>query len=67
MVVELETLLPSQARIMKYGSMDKFLSNKLEANICIKNSCLATMMGFMSASPTSVGVLDTGVSRSTCS
>jgi hypothetical protein len=38
MVVELQTLLPSQARIMKYGSMDKFLSNKLEANICLKES-----------------------------
>jgi hypothetical protein len=36
MVVELETLLASQARIMKYRLMDKFLSIELEANICLK-------------------------------
>jgi hypothetical protein len=35
-VVELETLLASQARIMKYGLMDKFLSIELEENICLK-------------------------------
>jgi hypothetical protein len=36
MVVELETLLASQARIMKYRLMDKFLLIELEANICLK-------------------------------
>jgi hypothetical protein len=36
MVVELEVLLASQARIMKYGLMDKFLSIELEENICSK-------------------------------
>jgi hypothetical protein len=36
MVVELEALLASQAKIMKYGSMDKFLSIELEANIYLK-------------------------------
>jgi hypothetical protein len=36
MVVELETLLASQARIMKYGLMDVFLSIKLEENIYFK-------------------------------
>jgi hypothetical protein len=36
MVVELEALLASQARIMKYGLMDKFLSIELEENICFK-------------------------------
>jgi hypothetical protein len=30
MVVELEALLASQARIMKYGLMEKFLSIELE-------------------------------------
>jgi hypothetical protein len=38
MVVELEPLMALQAKIMKYGSMDKFLSNELEANICLKES-----------------------------
>jgi hypothetical protein len=51
MVVELEALLASQAIIMKYGSMDKFLSIELEENICLKG-CTATMILFMSASPT---------------
>jgi cytochrome c1 len=36
MVVELEVLLASQARIMKYRLMDKFLSIELEENICFK-------------------------------
>jgi hypothetical protein len=36
MVVELEALLTSQARIMKYGLMDKFLSIDLEENIFLK-------------------------------
>jgi hypothetical protein len=36
MVVELEAFLASQARIMKYGLMDKFLSIELEENICFK-------------------------------
>jgi hypothetical protein len=36
MVVELEALLASQARIMKYGLIDKFLSIELEENICFK-------------------------------
>jgi hypothetical protein len=36
MVVELEALLASQAKIMKYGLMDKFLSIELEENICFK-------------------------------
>jgi hypothetical protein len=36
MVIELETLLASQARIMKYGLMDKFFSIDLEENICLK-------------------------------
>jgi hypothetical protein len=51
MVVELETLLALQARIMKHEYLDKFLSVELEANICLK-SHTAAMMGFMSASPT---------------
>jgi hypothetical protein len=51
MVVELEALLASQAIVMKYGSMDKFLSIELEENICLKGHT-ATMIGFMSASPT---------------
>jgi hypothetical protein len=51
MVVELETLLASQAKIMKYGLMDKFLSIELEANICLKSHTVI-MMGFMSASQT---------------
>jgi hypothetical protein len=51
MVVELEALLASQARIMKYRLMDKFLSIELEANICLKR-CTTTMIGFMGASPT---------------
>jgi hypothetical protein len=33
MIVELETLFASQAKIMKYGSMQKFLSIELEENI----------------------------------
>jgi hypothetical protein len=37
MVVELEMLFASQARIMKYGLMDKFLSIELEANTCLKS------------------------------
>jgi hypothetical protein len=36
MVVELEAFLASQARIMKYGLMDKFLSIELEENISFK-------------------------------
>jgi hypothetical protein len=36
MVVELEALLASQARIMKYGLIYKFLSIDLEENICFK-------------------------------
>jgi hypothetical protein len=36
MVVELEALFASQARIMKYGLIDKFLSIELEENICFK-------------------------------
>jgi hypothetical protein len=36
MVVELETLLASQARILKYGLMDEFLSIELEENISFK-------------------------------
>jgi hypothetical protein len=36
MVVELETLLASHARIMKYKPMDKFLSIELEENICLR-------------------------------
>jgi hypothetical protein len=36
MVVELEALLASQAKIMKYGLMDNFLSTELEENICFK-------------------------------
>jgi hypothetical protein len=51
MVVELEVLLALQARIMKYGLMDKFLSIELEENISLKGH-MATMIGFMSASPT---------------
>jgi hypothetical protein len=43
--------LASQARIMKYGSMDKFLSIELEANICLIGRT-ATMIGFIGASPT---------------
>jgi hypothetical protein len=38
MVAELETLLASQAIIMKYGSMDKFLSIELKAKIRLKRS-----------------------------
>jgi hypothetical protein len=51
MVVELEAFLASQARIMKYGTMDKFLSIDLEANICLKGRT-TTMIGFVGASPT---------------
>jgi hypothetical protein len=51
MVVELETLLASQARIMKYGLIDKFLSIELEANIFLKGHT-TTMIGFIGASPT---------------
>jgi hypothetical protein len=51
MVVELEVLLALQARIMKYGLMDKFISIELEENICLKGHTV-TMIGFMSASPT---------------
>jgi hypothetical protein len=51
MVVELETLLASQAIIMKYGLMDEFLSIEFEENICFK-SRRATMIGFVNASPT---------------
>jgi hypothetical protein len=36
MVVELKALLASQAIIMKYGLMDKFLSIDLEENIFLK-------------------------------
>jgi hypothetical protein len=36
MVVELEALLASQVRIMKYGLMDKFLSIELEENISLR-------------------------------
>jgi hypothetical protein len=36
MVVELEVLLALQARIMKYGLIDKFLSIDLEENIFSK-------------------------------
>jgi hypothetical protein len=36
MVFELETLVASQARVMKFGLMDKFFSIELEANICLK-------------------------------
>jgi hypothetical protein len=36
MIVELEALLASHARIMKCGSMDKFLSIELEENICLR-------------------------------
>jgi hypothetical protein len=36
MVVELEELLASQARIMKYWLMDKFFSIEFEENICFK-------------------------------
>jgi hypothetical protein len=36
MVVELEALLASQDRIMKYGLMDKFFSIELKENICSK-------------------------------
>jgi hypothetical protein len=36
MVVELEALSASQARIMKYASMDKFLSIELEENILLR-------------------------------
>jgi hypothetical protein len=36
MIVKLEALLASQARIMKYGSMEKFLSIELEENICLR-------------------------------
>jgi hypothetical protein len=36
MVVELEALLALQARIMKCGLMDKFLSIELEENIYFK-------------------------------
>jgi hypothetical protein len=48
MVAELEMLLASQARIMKYGLMDKFLSIELEANICLQGHA-TTMIGFMGA------------------
>jgi hypothetical protein len=41
-VVELKALFASQVRITKYEYMDKFLSIKLEENICLK-SHLATM------------------------
>jgi hypothetical protein len=51
MLVDLEPLFASQVRIMKYELMDKFLSVELEENICLK-SHTATMIGFMSASPT---------------
>jgi hypothetical protein len=51
MFVELEALIASQVRIMKYELMDKFLSIELEENIFLK-SHTATVMGFMSASPT---------------
>jgi hypothetical protein len=40
MVVELEALLASQARIMKYGLMDKLHSIELEENICFKRVIL---------------------------
>jgi hypothetical protein len=51
MVVELETLLASQARIMKYELTNKFFSIELEANIFLKGRT-TTMIGFMGASPT---------------
>jgi hypothetical protein len=51
MIVELEAFLASQARIMKYGLMDKFFSIELEVNICIKGHT-TTMIGFMGASST---------------
>jgi hypothetical protein len=51
MVVELEVLFALHVRIMKYKLMDKFLSIELEENICLK-SHTATMIGFISASPT---------------
>jgi hypothetical protein len=51
MVVELEALLASQARIMKYVCLDKFLFNELEENIYLKGRTV-TMVGFMGASPT---------------
>jgi hypothetical protein len=51
MLVDLEALFASQVRIMKYEYLDKFLSIKLKENIYLK-SHLATMIGFMDASPT---------------
>jgi hypothetical protein len=51
MVVELEAISASQARIMKYGLMDKFLLIELEESICLKGRT-TTMIGFMGASPT---------------
>jgi hypothetical protein len=53
MVAELETLLASQARIMKYRLMDKFFSIELEANIYLKGHT-TTMIVFMGASLTRV-------------
>jgi hypothetical protein len=50
MLVELDALFASQVRVMKYELMDKFLSIELEENICLESP--ATMIGFMSASPT---------------
>jgi hypothetical protein len=37
MVVELEAFFASQVGIMKYEYLDKFLSIKLEENICLKS------------------------------
>jgi hypothetical protein len=51
MLVELEALFASQVKIMKYKLMDKFLSIKLEENICLKSHTV-TVIGFMIASPT---------------
>jgi hypothetical protein len=51
MIVELEEPLASQASIMKYGLMDKFLWIEYEENIFLK-CYMETMIGFMSASPT---------------
>jgi hypothetical protein len=52
MIVELEALLASHARIMKYGLMDKVPFNWVGREHLLKGRT-ATMIGFMGASPTS--------------
>jgi hypothetical protein len=51
MVVELEVLLASQARIIKYGFMDKVPFNLVGREHLLKVRT-TTMIGFMGASPT---------------